>query len=59
MNSIVNISDINANCFRGLEVDDQIEFHQLHHRQIDGLLVLVDAIYDLLARRYRRGVIGR
>jgi len=30
---------------RGLELDEEIEFRRLHHRQVDGLLALEDAIY--------------
>ena len=29
----------------GLELDEEIEFRRLHHRQVDGLLALEDAIY--------------
>ena len=30
---------------RGLGLDEEIEFRRLHHREVDGLLALEDAIY--------------
>src|ERR1035437_3160954 len=49
--------DFEANGLGGLEVDDQIEFCRLEHRQIGGLLALENAadVQSHLTERIRKG----